>query len=47
MIILRVNQREIIAKEFISNVDSGQKNAAHITLLQICLFIDFARLKTN
>ena len=43
-----VNQWEIIAKEFISHVDSGQKNVAHIqnNLLYICLFTDFARLKT-
>ena len=37
------------ATEFTPDVDSGEKDAAHIQndLLHICLFIDFARWKTD
>ena len=44
---LRVDQWEILA-EFILDVDSGYKYAAHIQndLLYISLFTDFARWKT-
>ena len=42
-----VNQWEIIAKEFTSEVDSSWKDVAHIQnmLLHICLFTDFACFK--
>ena len=45
---LRINQWELF-EEFTSDDDSGQKYAAYIQnyLLQICLFADFARWKTN
>ena len=42
-------QEEISAMGFISDVDSGYKDAAHIQndLLSTCLLTDFARWKTN
>ena len=44
---LRVHKWEILAKEFILDVDFGYKYAAHIQndLLYIPLFTDFARWK--
>ena len=46
---LRVDQWEILAKDFTSDIDSGYKDAAHIQndLRYIFLFTDFARWKTT
>ena len=44
---LRVDQWKILAKDFISDINSGYKDAAYIQndLLYICT--DFARWKSN
>ena len=47
--ILRINQGEILAKDFTSDVDCGNKDVTRIQndLLYICLFTNFAWWKTN
>ena len=46
---LWLDQWEILAKAFTSDTDSGHKDAGQIQndLLYFCIFIDFARWKTN